>query len=203
VENSEGLIQFLASSQRTKIFAGHSASSFITRLHDEWTERHGDRPVQKVVREPEARDRVFLSYASEDKERLEKICEALDEKNILYWFDKDQLKGGDDWHEKIRRNISSCCLFVPFMTKHVLTKDDRYFRTEWDEAVKRQVRFGTVNFIHPVQIDEEVTIDSASVPVDLGPALGRQWMKLDEFLERIVDLYREKQRDRLEGRVVE
>ncbi len=198
-----GLKQFLTTStQRTRIFRTENASQFVAELHTRWTERYPDgMEEEEVAPEPEAREKVFLSYASEDRDRLRAICEKLDEKNVLYWFDRDELRGGDDWNEKIRRNVASCSLFVPFISKQAQTKKDRYFFYEWSEALERQKRFpANGTFMLPVQLDQEVDPYSEELKVDLSHI---NWMQPEEFLEHIVDLYREKQRDLLDGRVAE
>ena len=38
---------------------------------------------------------VFLSYASQDTEAAQKICDALRAAGIEVWFDKSKLRGGD------------------------------------------------------------------------------------------------------------
>ena len=48
---------------------------------------------------------VFLSYASEDAEAAQGICEALRAAGIEVWFDQSELRGGDVWDQKIRRQI--------------------------------------------------------------------------------------------------
>jgi hypothetical protein len=40
---------------------------------------------------------VFLSYASEDTDAAQRICEALRSAGIEVWFDKSELRGGDAW----------------------------------------------------------------------------------------------------------
>jgi hypothetical protein len=40
---------------------------------------------------------VFLSYASQDAEAAQKICEALRAGGIQVWFDQSELRGGDAW----------------------------------------------------------------------------------------------------------
>lgn len=56
---------------------------------------------------------VFLSYASQDAEAAQKICEALRATGIEVWFDQSELRGGDVWDHSIRRQIKSCALFIP------------------------------------------------------------------------------------------
>ena len=48
---------------------------------------------------------VFLSYASQDTEAARRICEALRAAGVEVWFDQSELRGGDAWDQKIRRQI--------------------------------------------------------------------------------------------------
>jgi hypothetical protein len=59
---------------------------------------------------------VFLSYASEDGEAAERIAHALRTAGIEVWFDRNALRGGDEWDRKIRREIKDCALFVPIIS---------------------------------------------------------------------------------------
>ena len=51
---------------------------------------------------------VFLSYASEDATAALRICTALRDAGIEVWFDQSELRGGDAWDQKIRRQIREC-----------------------------------------------------------------------------------------------
>lgn len=200
-DSAGGLKQFLlTSSQRTKIFKDPDATAFIANLHRRWTKRHPEGLPVEAAPEPEATDKVFLSYASEDREALRELCKRLDEKNVLYWFDRDELKAGNDWDEKIRRNVRSCCLFVPLISDHVVTDRERYFRIEWQEALERQ-RMQPANgrFVLPVLLEGASwsLAEAEQIPLDLQKL---NWMELGDFLDQVVDFYRDKQRDRLDGR---
>ena len=61
---------------------------------------------------------VFLSYASQDSEAARRICEALRAAGIEVWFDQSELRGGDAWDRKIRRQIRGLrALFIPIISK--------------------------------------------------------------------------------------
>jgi hypothetical protein len=97
---------------------------------------------------------VFLSYASQDTEAAQKICEALRAADIEVWFDQSELRGGDAWDHKIRDQIHDCRLFVPVISANTEQRDEGYFRREWLLAVDRtrdMVRKRT--FLVPVVID--------------------------------------------------
>jgi TIR domain len=59
---------------------------------------------------------VFLSYASEDAEAAQRICETLGAAGIEVWFDKSELRGGDAWDQSIRKQIKTCALFLPIIS---------------------------------------------------------------------------------------
>ena len=50
---------------------------------------------------------VFLSYASQDAEAAQKLCNALRAAGIEVWFDQSELRGGDAWDQMIRRQVKS------------------------------------------------------------------------------------------------
>jgi len=80
---------------------------------------------------------VFLSYASQDTEAAQKICEALRAAGIEVWFDKSELRGGDAWDQKIRRELQDCALFIPVISANTAARHEGYFRLEWDLADRR------------------------------------------------------------------
>ena len=51
---------------------------------------------------------VFLSYASQDAEAAKRICDALRAAGVEVWFDQSELRGGDAWDQKIRKQIKEC-----------------------------------------------------------------------------------------------
>ena len=61
---------------------------------------------------------VFLSYASQDAEAAQKICEALRAAGLEVWFDQSELRGGDVWDQTIRKQIKACALFIPVISPH-------------------------------------------------------------------------------------
>src|ERR1700685_4837708 len=78
---------------------------------------------------------VFLSYASEDAQPAQRICAALRAAGIEVWFDQSELRGGDVWDHKIRREIHDCALFIPVISAHSDARREGYFRREWRLAV--------------------------------------------------------------------
>jgi len=134
---------------------------------------------------------VFLSYASQDAEPARRICEALRAAGIEVWFDQSELRGGDAWDLKIRRQIRECALFIPIISAQTTSRPEGYFRLEWAVADQRtQMIARNKAFIIPVCVDS--TPDS--VP-DLPESFARvQWTRLPDgttppaFCQRIATL---------------
>jgi hypothetical protein len=98
---------------------------------------------------------IFLSYASEDLEAAERIKTALEAAGVEVWFDKGRLQAGDDWDQKIRRNVDNCSLFVPIVSRATESRAEGYFRREWARAADRALGIADeIPFIVPVAADE-------------------------------------------------
>jgi TolB-like protein/Flp pilus assembly protein TadD len=131
---------------------------------------------------------VFLSYASEDAEAAERIADALRTAAIEVWFDRNALRGGDEWDRKIRREIKDCALFVPIISANSEARHEGYFRLEWDLADQRSHMIARGRpFLVPVGLDE-TRAEDAGVPDSFQRV---QWTRLPggatphEFIERI------------------
>ncbi|HKV54103.1 MAG TPA: TIR domain-containing protein, partial [Candidatus Binataceae bacterium] len=131
---------------------------------------------------------VFLSYASEDAEAAERIADALRAARIEVWFDRNALRGGDEWDRKIRREIKDCALFVPIISANSEARHEGYFRLEWDLADQRSHMIARGRpFLVPVGLDE-TRAEDAGVPDSFQRV---QWTRLPdgatphEFIERI------------------
>jgi formylglycine-generating enzyme required for sulfatase activity len=64
--------------------------------------------------------RIFLSYASEDRPRIEPIRFALAEQGHDVFYDREDLKPGESFDSKIRGAIERSDLFVCFLTPHTV-----------------------------------------------------------------------------------
>ena len=97
---------------------------------------------------------VFLSYASQDAEAAQRICAALRSAGIEVWFDQSELRGGDAWDRRIRKQIHDCALFVCVISAHSDARQEGYFRREWRLAVERSGDMAEdVAFLLPVVVD--------------------------------------------------
>src|ERR1700745_1164148 len=104
---------------------------------------------------------VFLSYASQDAEPAGRICAALRANGIEFWFDQSELRGGDVWDQKIRRQIRECAIFIPIISATSQARLEGYFRLEWRLARQRtHLMAKSRAFLLPVCIDD--TLESAA-----------------------------------------
>jgi hypothetical protein len=121
------------------------------------------------------RGAVFLSYASQDSEAAKRIFDALSAIGLEVWFDQSELRGGDAWDAKIKRQIKECTLFMPIISANTQERSEGYFRLEWHLAEQRTFLMAHDQpFIVPVVVDD--TADSAArVPERFRE---RQWTRL-------------------------
>jgi TolB-like protein len=97
---------------------------------------------------------VFLSYASQDAEAAQRLCNELRAAGVEVWFDQSELRGGDAWDALIRRQIKSCYLFVPIISANTQSREEGYFRREWNLAVARTLDMAEGRaFLLPIVID--------------------------------------------------
>jgi TolB-like protein/Tfp pilus assembly protein PilF len=104
---------------------------------------------------------AFLSYASEDADTAARIAHALKAAGVETWFDRGELRGGEDWDRKIRRRIRDCTLFIPIISRSATMRTEGYFRLEWRLADQRThlMAKGRV-FLVPVCVDDTTAADA-------------------------------------------
>jgi len=131
---------------------------------------------------------VFLSYASQDAPAAQTICEALRNAGIEVWFDQSELRGGDVWDQKIRREIRDCALFIPVISANTASRHEGYFRLEWDLADQRTHMMAR-NRVFIVPVSPDATPDAGA---DVPESFQRvQWTRLPDgetsaaFVERV------------------
>ena len=118
---------------------------------------------------------VFVSYAREDTDAARRIAEALRSHGVEVWFDQNELRGGDAWDGKIRKQINDCALFLPIVSQRTQERLEGYFRLEWKLAANRSHTMAEEKaFLLPVVID--ATRDAeGKVPTEFRSV---QWTKL-------------------------
>jgi TolB-like protein len=131
---------------------------------------------------------VFLSYASQDAILAQQLCNRLRGAGVEVWFDQSELRGGDAWDASIRQQIKGCYLFVPIISANTQSRQEGYFRREWNLAAARTLDMAEDRaFLLPIVVDD--TSDSeARVPEKFRDV---QWTRLpgganaDAFTEHV------------------
>ena len=203
VSGSPSLISFFNQfSYGTRVFSA-TPDAFIDELLTRWEQRNpipktGAAPSLSPVEPGEtsgmAQGAVFVSYASEDLEPVQRFTRELEAAGIEVWFDKDRLEAGDQYDLKIRKNIRNCSYFLPVISHNNERRLEGYFRKEWNLAADRSLSLADhVPFILPVVIDDTPEY-SEFVPERFSRV---QWTRLPEgrcnpeFLNRMVQLVRD------------
>jgi hypothetical protein len=82
------------------------------------------------------------------------LCATLRAAGIEASFDQRELRGGDAWDQKIRREIRDCALFMPVISAKTQGRLEGYFRREWKFAAARTHDMADYKpFLVPVVID--------------------------------------------------
>ena len=119
---------------------------------------------------------VFISYASQDAEAAQKICDALRAERHRGLF-RIGASCGEVTHgiRKIRHEIHECALFIPIVSQHSQDRLEGYFRLEWKLAVDRSHLMAVERpFLVPVVVDG--TLDHEAFVPDSFRAV--QWTRL-------------------------
>ena len=137
---------------------------------------------------------IFISYTNEDTKVALNLEKGLDELGLDIWIDKKGLEAGDEYLQKIRRNIKKCSYFIPLISKQSISRAEGFFIREWKWAIERMESIAdSVPFVLPVVIDNTDAYTEA-VPEAFRKA---QWSNLPggnitpEFRTKIVQLIRE------------
>lgn len=178
---------------------------FINELEQRWRTRNPQRANPAAASLPSTEvasdlpddlpsGGIFISYAKEDLVAVTRIFEALTELGLEVWFDKDRLEAGDQYDQKIKRNIKACALFLPIISQATQRRLEGYFRREWKLAEERSWSMAdSVPFILPIVIDDTPPYES-QVPEAFQKV---QWTHMPqgeskpEFEMRLVKLVRD------------
>jgi hypothetical protein len=150
------------SPMNSHVYTEGTPVDFVRELNRMWFEKHpkSSAPAPRVSESgeqpaPMTGGAVFISYAREDRESAFNLADRLIARDLDVWVDR-RLKPGDDFGRLIERHIRECCAFIPVISRNTQNDDDRYWRIEWNHAVKRaEGYFGTDrSFLFPVVVDD-------------------------------------------------
>ncbi len=104
---------------------------------------------------------VFISYASPDLNKVEAVVALLKDAGLRTWFDKKDLKAGEDWELVIRERIAEAAVVLICLSTNAVDRKG-YFHKEMRVAVEQAMKLpkGKV-YIMPVRFDD------CAIPDDL------------------------------------
>jgi TIR domain/SIR2-like domain len=162
---SDGALVMFLNDCHVQVFPGGGTAAFVAELSSRLASQSHEEERPAAPPAPETAYSVFLSYASEDRERVAHIRDALEAGGIRVWFDQRSLEPGDEYKEVIRAAIEKCTFFFPCLSANSLTPQlRRFFRFEWNRAIEEaDFRDKDFPFIQPLLIDE-MPPDSEKIP---------------------------------------
>lgn len=108
---------------------------------------------------------LFLSYSRHDRELVEHLFRQLDERGLPVWMDRQRLRSGEEWEQRILQSLKSSRLVCALVSPAALDSG-------W---VRKELEFAFENGI-PVL---PVKIGSFEVPLEFGERHARrQWLEL-------------------------
>ena len=111
----------------------------------------------------------FISYNSQDADRVAEICRELNRRDVPVWYDKG-LMSGDRWEKQIAEQVKNCHEMIIFITKNLMKREDPFVYKEYVFARRFQKR------IHVIMMDriefEDVSDDLKSWFVDIEAVQG-------------------------------
>ena len=145
-------------SPQTKSFGVANPIEFVDQLAEKW-DAFPDKPSaarKEAPPGPAKPPAVFVSYASQDREAVERLQTSLSGAGLDVWFDKGRLESGDPWWPVIEQNIATCDVFVAVISANTNKREEGIFIREWNRALERlrDMDKATARLIHPVIVDD-------------------------------------------------
>jgi len=134
--------------------------------------------------------RIFLSYASPDREQAQSIYLALRDQGHRVFFDRADLPAGDEYHNRIREAIEDCQLFIFLVTPQALDAES-YTLSELEIADKSRrkllpVALADIDFaklppslkaVTVLRPDGNLAASVAAAVHRIATSLKRKWLK--------------------------
>ena len=131
--------------------------------------------------------KIFLSYASQDREPAKSVYLALRDQGHTVFFDRADLPAGEEYHNRIRSAVEGSDLFIFLITANAVDAGS-YTLTELDIAEKSGVKLlpvalGTIDLERLPALLKAVTflqIDGnlpAAVAAEVYRIAGERWRK--------------------------
>jgi hypothetical protein len=117
------------------------SETFARQLSEAWeaTARRKVAAAPETMQPAQNAPLAFISYASENRDRVEALMVKLQSRGINVWQDRQNLRAGDDWNQKLIRVIQKMVDYVIVLqTEEMLARTEGVFHREIHEARVRQ-----------------------------------------------------------------
>ncbi|MCO4774277.1 MAG: toll/interleukin-1 receptor domain-containing protein, partial [Deltaproteobacteria bacterium] len=160
----EEAVYFWGRGHKIHLFA-QDVPHFISELHRRWVAEGGSvaRPSVDAARPGDEKPTAFLSYASQDEERVTWLRDGLRARGVEPWHDKEGLRGGDDWAAVLESSVEGCDYFVLCQSQALAQRAFSYVHKEIKYARDRQTMAAeTVRYMVPLLLDDVAPMDKLS-----------------------------------------
>jgi hypothetical protein len=144
---------------------------------------------------------AFISYASENLDRVERLMAALQARGINVWQDRQNLRAGDDWNQKLTRVIQKMVDYVIVLqTEEMLSRTEGVFHREIKEAEVRQsgmseyegeklrflipVRCGNCGILSDLESRHVIDVDASGGEEALADSILEDWRNRTALTDR-------------------
>lgn len=79
---------------------------------------------------------VFISHASADRRRAERVVRGLARHRIRFWYSRSRLVGAQAWHDEIGKALARCDWFLVLLTPAAVRSD--WVKHELTSALTRK-----------------------------------------------------------------
>ena len=134
---------------------------------------------------------VFISYSRAASEIAQKLYDALTQRGINVWYDRNNITRGGKFMDEIFQGIRTAKYFIPVLTLNVEeeTKAQHVYREEWDEAMRVGIRYGRT-YIIPIS-EKGLDFYHAAIPDRLRQHNAIEFESIND-IENVASLIIEK-----------
>ncbi len=161
----ENIVMFLGSVTRKVSVFDMPPQDFVRELASRWEARHPpSSEPPKVVITPISDEMpagaVFISYMREDEPAVRHLVSRLQSTGSIVWYDRDRLKSGMNFNNRIEEYIGSkCALFISVISQQTERAAESYAQRERNWAATRAQGIAEAErdkFYLPIIIDEDL-----------------------------------------------
>lgn len=153
-----------AYSPYTEVLADLDPAQFVAEMHRRWVagQSQPGAPAAMPAAEPEGQPQsalFFISYSRrEDLPSAQKLHQTLIDLGVAehqIWFDKEELKPGEEYRQRILEGISSCRHFLPLISQGATDREEGFVFSEWEAATNRLSKLNRDDYLVPLVVDAE------------------------------------------------